>query len=171
MRYLILIMLFAALALAGCQRDSADEPAEETVGTAQLEDDMTEVYDEAMEQAEEAEAGIAELLERDPAEGRESAVERVWERAAELARDAREASESAIETARGEGGEAWEEARDAAERARERSRMAWEEASAFTGEAWQDVREATREIYEEAEESWARLREVEVEEAEDDGDR
>ncbi len=157
MRYLVLLIMAAALFVAGCQRDESEAPAlNEAV---ELGDDLTEVYDDARAQAEQAETDIAELLEQEPEERRESAVERVWERAQALAAEARDESQRAWRIARDNGDEAVAEARDAAAQARERADLAWEEASAFTGEAWAQAREAALELRAQADAAWSRLQE------------
>jgi hypothetical protein len=160
MRYLIMLLMLTALMLAGCQQDTSDE--------VEVEDDLSEVYDQTAEQAEQAEAEIAELLEGDPGDDRDGRAERVWQRAESLLEDALRQAEDAIEIAREEGGEAWDEARKAAERARDRAEVAWEEASAYTGETWDEVRESSRELYEQAESAWERLRDVEESEGNED---
>jgi hypothetical protein len=170
MRYLVLIMIAAALFLAGCQRDEAEAPADVNGEAVELEDDLTEVYDDAMAQAEQAEAEIAELLERGPEESRESAVQRVWERAQVLAADARDEARRAWQIARDNGDDAVAEARDAAERARERADMAWEEASAFTGDTWAQAREAALELRAQADEAWSRLHDEVPEAPEEDAE-
>lgn len=164
MRYLILILMSSVLALVGCQGESQDpSDSDATQGQVELEDDLTEeVYSETMEQAAEAQAGIEEMLERDPAELTNAAIGKVWERAHELAEQARVEAEQALEVAREDGGEAWEDARYAAEQARERANLAWEQAQEFPGEAWDEARTSASGARERAEEMWEQLSEVEV---------
>lgn len=171
MRILILILMTGTLFLAGCQGESQDPSSSDAASSEiGLEDDLSEVYDETMDRASEAQAGIEEMLDRDPAELTGAAVGKVWERARELADRARVEAEQAIEAAGDGGGEAWEDARYAAEQARERSNLAWEQAREFSGEAWEAAQAETAEARERAEAMWEQLSEVEVTDSDDDND-
>ena len=165
MRYLIILMMTVGLMLVGCQADEAEEPETLTEEAAEAleegQEEAIEAYEEAMRTAEDDEAEIRDLIEGGPEADSDDAVERLWQRAIELAEEARERSEAAWETAQEEGDHAVEEAREAAGDARERARMAWEEASEFSGEAWADFRERADAAWEEAEAAWARIAEDE----------
>ena len=148
MRYLlILFSLTIALALAGCERSDSPEPP-------------TEPQTVTPEPAE-----PAALMDETDTDA-QSEADRLWNRATELAEEARDRAEEAWRVGQEESGEAWERAKDGAAAARDRAEQAWDQARAFSGEAgeavqtrtaavWDDIKARGADMTEETDESEA----------------
>jgi hypothetical protein len=141
MRYLLLLFSMSiALALAGCERsDSPESPMEPQTVTP-----------ETAEPAAPLDEGDTDA---------QSEADRLWNRATELAEEARNRAEDAWRVGQEEGGEAWERAKDRAAAARDRAEQAWDQAREFSGEAGEAVRTRTEAVWDDIKATWARMTE------------
>jgi hypothetical protein len=157
MRYLMMLFsLSIALVLVGCERSDAPEPAMEPQTVASEPAEPMVESPEVTEPPEAAEpAAPMDEVDTDV----QSDAEQLWNRAAELAEEARDRAEEAWRVGQEEGGEAWEQAKDAAATARDRAEQAWDQAREFSGEAWEATETRTTSAWDEIKATWARMTE------------
>lgn len=167
MRYLL--MLFAlslALALAGCERGDAPEPPAEPQSTAPEPAEPMADGPEGKGSPEAAEPG-APMDGMDT--GTPSEAEQLWNRATELAEQARDRAEEAWRVGQEEGSEAWERAKETAAMARDRAEQAWDRAREFSGEAGDAAQTRTEAVWDDIKATWARMTQESGEPETDEG--
>lgn len=144
MRYLLMLFVLSiALALAGCERSDTPEPPMEPQTVAPEPAEATEPTTPMDEVDTDA----------------QSEAEQLWNRATELAVEARDRTEEAWRVGQEQGGEAWERAKDAAATARDRAEQAWDQAREFSGEAGEATQNRTAAVWEDIKNTWARMTE------------
>lgn len=144
MRYLlILFSLSIVLALAGCDRGDAPEPTPE----GSMEPQTAAPEPEPAASADEMDTDVL------------SEADQLWDRANELAVEARERAEEAWRVGQEQGGEGWERAKDAAAVARDRAEQAWDRAREFSGEAGEATQNRTAAVWEDIKTTWAGMTE------------
>jgi hypothetical protein len=153
---LMLLSLFIALALAGCERSDAPEPPLEPRTVAP---ESAEPMVESPDVTEPPGAAEPEPPMDEMDTDIQSEAERLWNRAAELAEEARDRAEEAWRVGQEEGGEAWERTKDSATLARARAEQAWDQAREFSGEAGEAVQTRTAALWSDIRTTWARITE------------